>query len=356
MPRFLSSKRAAPWLFLAPAMLFAVVFLLLPVVFAAYISLTAWDSLSPPRWMGLKNYQYLFATDPIFLKTLRQTLYFALGTMLIGVPLALALSYALSRARLQGVWRVLYTLPMVTNIVAVGFIFWFVFRQTDGLLNRLLALAGLPGPGWLTDPSLAMVSAILVYVWMELGRNMLLFMAGLGSIDESYYEAARLDGAGAWQLFRFVTLPLLKPTILFVVITGFISGHELLHPDAGAVPRHPRRAVARGADHRQLHVPDGLRGPADGPRLGGQLRPLRASSSWGRWCQIRLPARGGVRRTDAGRRAPRRRSPSSPHGRGRRRDLPRAAGGRATRLERGLKVRGPRARRAASWCCPVPRT
>jgi multiple sugar transport system permease protein len=224
MPRFLSSKRAAPWLFLAPAMLFAVVFLLLPVVFAAYISLTAWDSLSPPRWMGLKNYQYLFATDPIFLKTLRQTLYFALGTMLIGVPLALALSYALSRARLQGVWRVLYTLPMVTNIVAVGFIFWFVFRQTDGLLNRLLALAGLPGPGWLTDPSLAMVSAILVYVWMELGRNMLLFMAGLGSIDESYYEAARLDGAGAWQLFRFVTLPLLKPTILFVVITGFISG------------------------------------------------------------------------------------------------------------------------------------
>ena len=224
MPRFLSSKRAAPWLFLAPAMLFAVVFLLLPVVFAAYISLTAWDSLSPPRWMGLKNYQYLFATDPIFLKTLWQTLYFALGTMLIGVPLALALSYALSRARLQGVWRVLYTLPMVTNIVAVGFIFWFVFRQTDGLLNRLLALAGLPGPGWLTDPSLAMVSAILVYVWMELGRNMLLFMAGLGSIDESYYEAARLDGAGAWQLFRFVTLPLLKPTILFVVITGFISG------------------------------------------------------------------------------------------------------------------------------------
>jgi multiple sugar transport system permease protein len=224
MPRFLSSKRAAPWLFLAPAMLFAVVFLLLPVVFAAYISLTAWDSLSPPRWMGLKNYQHLFATDPIFLKTLRQTLYFALGTMLIGVPLALALSYALSRARLQGVWRVLYTLPMVTNIVAVGFIFWFVFRQTDGLLNRLLALAGLPGPGWLTDPSLAMVSAILVYVWMELGRNMLLFMAGLGSIDESYYEAARLDGAGAWQLFRFVTLPLLKPTILFVVITGFISG------------------------------------------------------------------------------------------------------------------------------------
>jgi multiple sugar transport system permease protein len=194
------------------------------VAFAAYISLAAWDSLTPPRWMGLKNYQYLFATDPIFLKTLWQTLYFALGSLVLGVPLALVLAFALSRARFQGVWRVLYTLPMVTNIVAVGFIFWFVFRQTDGLLNRILGLLGLPGPGWLTDPNLAMASAILVYVWMELGRNMLLFMAGLGSIDESYYEAAKLDGAGSWHLFRFVTLPLLKPTILFVVITGFISG------------------------------------------------------------------------------------------------------------------------------------
>ncbi len=204
--------------------LFAAVFFVLPVVFAAYISLTTWDSLSPPRWMGLKNYQYLFATDPIFLKTLWQTLYFAAGTLVLGVPLALALAYALSRARLQGVWRVLYTLPMVTNIVAVGFIFWFVFRQTDGLLNRVLGLMGLPGPGWLTDPRLAMLSAILVFVWMELGRNMLLFTAGLNAIDETYYEAARMDGAGTWALLRDVTLPLLRPTILFVIITGFISG------------------------------------------------------------------------------------------------------------------------------------
>ena len=194
------------------------------MIFAAYISLTTWDSLSPPRWMGIANYQYLFATDPIFLRTLWQTFLFALGSLGFGVPLALGLAFALSRARLQGFWRVLYTVPMVTNIVAVGFIFWFVFRETDGLLNRLLALLGLPGPGWLTDPSLALLSATLVYVWMELGRNILLFMAGLSSIDESLYEAARLDGAGNWHLFRFVTLPLLRPTILFVIITGFISG------------------------------------------------------------------------------------------------------------------------------------
>ncbi len=224
MLRILSSKKAAPWLFLSPVILFAAVFFILPVVFAAYISLTTWDSLSPPRWMGLKNYQYLFATDPIFWKTIWQTLYFALGTLVLGVPLALVLAYALSRARLQGIWRVVYTLPMVTNIVAVAFIFTFLLRPTDGLLNRLLDLLGLPGPGWLTDPSLAMLSAILVFVWMELGRNMLLFSAGLNSIDQSYYEAASMDGAGAWDLFRRITIPLLKPTILFVVITTFISG------------------------------------------------------------------------------------------------------------------------------------
>ncbi|MBP1807070.1 carbohydrate ABC transporter permease [Rubellimicrobium aerolatum] len=224
MRGLLSSKAAVPWLFLGPVVVFAAVFFVLPVVFAAYVSLTTWDSLTPPRWVGLANYQYLFATDPIFLRTLWQTVYFALGTLALGVPLALGLATVFGRSRHQGAWRVLYTLPMVTNIVAIGFIFWFVFRQTDGLLNRLLGLFGLPGPGWLTDPSLAMLSAILVFVWMELGRNMLLFAAGLASIDESYYEAARLDGAGRWQLFRFVTLPLLKPTVLFVIVTGFISG------------------------------------------------------------------------------------------------------------------------------------
>ncbi len=224
MIRHLTSKKGVPWLFLSPVLVFAVIFVVLPVAFAGYISLTAWDSLSSPRWMGLKNYQYLFATDPIFFQTVRQTLAFALGSLLLGVPLALVLAAALARARLKGVWRVLYTLPMVTNIVAIGFIFWFVFRPTDGLLNRILDIFGLPGPGWLTNPSLALLSATLVFVWMELGRNMLLFLAGLNTIDESYYEAARLDGAGPWQLFRFVTLPLLRPTILFVVITGFISG------------------------------------------------------------------------------------------------------------------------------------
>ncbi len=273
--------------------LFAAVFFILPVVFAAYISLTTWDSLSAPRWMGLKNYQYLFATDPIFLRTVRQTLYFAGGTLILGVPLALVLATALSRARLQGMWRVLYTLPMVTNIVAVAFIFWFVFRQTDGLLNRVLGLVGLPGPGWLTDPSLAMLSAILVFVWMELGRNMLLFMAGLNAIDESYYEAARMDGAGSWALFRSITIPLLKPTILFVVITGFISGMSyftlmlVLFPGTQGGPS--RSALTTGQYMYQMAFEDLRMG-----RASAVSYVLFALVFLATLVQIRLLRRGGL--------------------------------------------------------------
>ena len=224
MLAWLTSKKAAPWLFLSPVLLFAAVFFVLPVLYAAYISLTIWDGATPPRWNGIKNYTYVLTVDPLFWKSLWQTLYFALGTLVIGTPLALVIATAFSRSSNQAFWRTLYTLPMVTNIVAVAFIFFFVFRQTDGVLNRVLDVFGLPGPGWLTDPSLAMLSSILVFVWMELGRNMLLFAAGLNAIDQGYYEAASLDGAGTWRQFRHITVPLLRPTILFVVVTSFISG------------------------------------------------------------------------------------------------------------------------------------
>lgn len=218
------SKRAAPWIFLSPVLVFAAVFFVLPIVYAAYISLTIWDGATPPRWNGVGNYTYLLTVDPLFWKTLAQTLYFALGTLVIGTPLALIIAYAFTGVRHRAAWRTLYTLPMVTNIVAVAFIFFFVLRQTDGVLNRILDALGLPGPGWLTDPSIAMTSAVLIFVWMELGRNMLLFAAGLDGIDRGYYEAASLDGAGRWHLFRHITVPLLRPTILFVVVTSFISG------------------------------------------------------------------------------------------------------------------------------------
>lgn len=222
--QWLSSRRLAPVLFLLPALLFAVVFFLLPIGFSFFISFNKWDSLSPPEWYGVTNYVYLLTKDPQFYRTLLNTFLFAIGTVGIGVPIALVVAYAFTQSRFQVMWRSIYWLPMVTNIVAVAFIWKFILADAYGLLNRMLAFVSLPQPQWLTSPSLSMFSVVMVFVWMQLGHNMLLISAGLNSIDESYYEAARIDGANSGHIFFKITLPLLRPTILFVLITNFITG------------------------------------------------------------------------------------------------------------------------------------
>ncbi|MET0428090.1 MAG: sugar ABC transporter permease [Microvirga sp.] len=217
------TRGAAPYLFLAPALVFGVIFFALPLVGLLYLSFTNWNSLAPPRWVGFANYAYLFARDPVFLKTLANTFLFTLGAVGVGVPASLVLARSFSRSRFQSIWRSIYALPMVTNVVAVGFIWWFVLADPWGILNRGLALVGIAGPAWLNDPSIAMVSVIMVFIWMHLGQNMLLFSAGLGAIDESLHEAARIDGAGETRIFWAITLPLLRPMILFVLVTSTIT-------------------------------------------------------------------------------------------------------------------------------------
>ena len=221
---WLGSKRVAPWVFLAPMLAFALVFFILPLIYAAYISFTTWDGLSPPRWVGIKNYSYVLTVDPVFWKTIWNTLYFASVSIAVGVPLAVVLAYAFTRSRGQVFWRSVYWLPMVTNVVAVAYIWRFVLDDRYGLLNRTLALLGFGALRWLNDPSVAMTSVAMIFIWMQLGQNMLLFSAGLANIDESYYEAARLDGANERQVFFQISLPLLMPTTLFVLITKFIAG------------------------------------------------------------------------------------------------------------------------------------
>ena len=220
----IGSKKVAPWLFLSPVLAFGLIFFLLPIGYAFLISLTRWDSLSPPVWVGLDHYKFLLTTDPVFWQTFWNTMYFAAASIGIGVPLAMVLAYVFTRSRGQTVWRSIYWLPMITNVVAVAYIWKFVLDDRYGLVNRSLGLMGLGAPGWLTDPGLALTSVVLIFVWMQLGHNMLLFSAGLANIDESYYEAARLDGASERQVFFQITIPLLMPTTLFVLITNFISG------------------------------------------------------------------------------------------------------------------------------------
>ena len=220
---WLSSRRVAPYVFLAPMVLFALCFFVGPLLFAFYVSLTDWDGMATPRLIGLGNYLYLFAQDPFFLQSVANTFLFAAGSLALGVPLALLIAALINRSRYQSLWRTIFWLPMITNIVAIAYIWRFVLGDTNGLLNRALDLAGLPGPMWLTSTGLSMVSVILVSAWMTFGHNVLLFLAGLNDLDPCYYEAAELDGANPLRLFWHVTLPLLRPTILFVMVTSLIT-------------------------------------------------------------------------------------------------------------------------------------
>lgn len=223
MLAWLSSKRVAPYLFVAPALLLGLGFFVGPLLFAAYVSLTNWDSVSTPAWVGLQNYAYLLGQDRFFLTSIGNTFYFAAGSVLLGVPSALVVAAMIARSRYQSVWRTVYWLPMITNIVAVAYIWWYILNDTSGILNRTLDLLHLPGPNWLTSASTSMISVIMVAAWMSVGQNVLMFLTGLNDIDECYYEAGRLDGANPVQLFWHVTIPLLRPTILFVFITSLIT-------------------------------------------------------------------------------------------------------------------------------------
>ncbi len=217
------SRKLAPYVFLAPLLVFAVVFFLIPLAASVYLSFTRWNPLSAPRWVGLRQFEYLLTRDPQFYDTLVNTFVFAAGAVGIGVPVALLVAFTFSQARGKAVWRSIYYLPQVTNVVAIAYLWQFILDDRYGLVNRLLGLMGLPGPNWLTDPTWAMVSVIIVMIWYELGKNMLVLSAALEGIDEKLYEAARLDGVTTPQIFRHITIPLIRPALLFVTVTSFIT-------------------------------------------------------------------------------------------------------------------------------------
>jgi multiple sugar transport system permease protein len=218
------SRRATPYLLLAPVLVFAAVFFLVPVLFSLGLTVFSWNSLGRPRFVGAANYAYLLTRDPLFWLTLKNTALFVGGTILVGVPLAMALAVAVRRSRRRAVWRSLYWLPGVTNVAAVAYVWQSVLADHYGLLNRTLALAGIPGPAWIFDPGTAMAATILVFVWFHVGQDMLLLSAALDQVDEDCEDAARIDGASPWEVFRHVTLPLMKPALLFVTLSNLVKG------------------------------------------------------------------------------------------------------------------------------------
>lgn len=227
--RPLPHESRAAALFLAPGLLVIGVFFILPIAASLLLSFTDFDiyAIADPgnvRLVALANYAAL-VKDPLFWIALRNTLYFVFvgGPLTLAVALGAALLLHSKRARWKGLFRTVFFAPYVTTLVGVAIVFRYLYHPRFGLLDRALGWLGIPPIDWLGDPRWAMPAIILLAVWKNFGYAMILFIAGLGIIPQSLYEAARIDGAGPWQTFRKITLPMLSPTFLFLGVTTAIG-------------------------------------------------------------------------------------------------------------------------------------
>lgn len=206
----------------APAMILTVIFFFVPMILSLVWSFTKYNGMAPARWIGGANYTYL-TQDPAFHTAVWNTAIFAVVTMAIGPGLGLATALLLNRGvRAQGLFRSIFFLPVTLSLVVVGTM-WKVLLADNGFINQCLALVGIHGPSWLEDPSTALLSVSLVSVWAGFGFETVIFLAALQGIPRDLYEAAALDGAGRYQSFRAVTMPALRPTLVFVYVVGIIG-------------------------------------------------------------------------------------------------------------------------------------
>jgi multiple sugar transport system permease protein len=217
------------WAFLAPALLLIAVFFFLPVIAALLLSFTDFDiyalgDLDRLRFVGFDNYLHLLQS-PLFWIALGNTAYFVIvgGPLSVTVSLGAALLVNSHLNRCPGLFRTALFLPVVTTLVAVAVVWRYLYHPRYGLLNYGLSWFGIAPIDWLGDPQWAMPAIILMAVWKNFGFNMIVFIAGLQTIPTTLYEAARIDGAGAWPQFRHITLPLLGPTFLFVALMTLIG-------------------------------------------------------------------------------------------------------------------------------------
>ncbi len=221
----------APYLFILPFFLIYGVFYLYPVISAFILSFHRSVGLGSRTFIGLDNYVQL-ANDPRYRKALVNTTVYTLSSVFILSPLALAVamtvrSFLVPSKNMQSFYRIAFFLPNLTSFVVIALMFALIFNKDFGLLNQALASLGLPKVGWLRETRFAMPSIVIVAVWAFLGINSLYFLSGLQSIPEEINEAASIDGATRPQAFWHVTLPLLRPTILFVVVQAVIFSYQL---------------------------------------------------------------------------------------------------------------------------------
>jgi multiple sugar transport system permease protein len=213
--------------FLAPTLIGLAVLSAGPILATLAISLTKWDLLTAPKLIGFDNYLAL-VTDDRFLKALRNTFFYTIVSVPVGLTIALGLAIALN-TRVRGIAfiRTAYFLPVVTSTIAIALVWQWIYSADAGLLNQVLGGVGIPSQKWLSDPTLAMPAIIAMSIWQGLGVNVIIFLAGLQAIPSDLLDAASVDGAGSWARLRNVTLPLLTPAVFFTGVLSLIASFQV---------------------------------------------------------------------------------------------------------------------------------
>jgi len=216
----------AGYLFLIPNFLGFLIFSALPILAAFALSFTIWDLAEAPRFAGLENYRTLIQ-DTLVWKTLFNTFYYSFVAVPTGVFIAFWLAYLMNR-QIRGMvfFRTIYFLPSITLSVAVAVVWRWLYHPDLGLFNYLLSAVGITGPNWLFSSTWAMPALIIMGNWQGIGYAMLIFLAGLQSVPQEYYEAATIDGANEWQRLRYITIPMLSPTTFFILVTSLIGAFQ----------------------------------------------------------------------------------------------------------------------------------
>ena len=213
--------------YLAPGMLGFLIFIVLPLIASLVISLFNWPLFGTPKFVGLDNYVRMLTSDPVFWTVLGNTMFFAVCYTVFNLVVAVALAtWVHSLGSWGPFFRVLFFIPVVTPMVANALV-WRLMLTDDGVVNSFLANLGIQGPSWLSDGQLAIWSLISMSVWQGIGYNIIVLGAGLSGISPNLLEAARIDGAGAWQRFFRVVLPMLSPSLFFCTVMTIIGSFKV---------------------------------------------------------------------------------------------------------------------------------
>lgn len=247
-------SRLLPYLFILPHLIFFAAFILYPLFNGLYISLHSYDYLRPEatQFVGLENFLVLFRSGTVrsslFWNSLKNTALFVVFSVPLNILLPLGLALLVNtKTPGRNFFRAVYFAPWVLSVTVISLTWWWIFQSQGGLFNYYLAELGLKGPRWLSTVPWAWVAIITATVWWTAGFNMIILLAALQDIPEHLYEAAEIDGAGSWQKFRYITLPQLRPVLLFIVTISIIAAFNLFGQPLIMTRGDPRQSTGGGA-------------------------------------------------------------------------------------------------------------